>query len=120
MRFNTRIFTVALIPLYGYIILQVYAILQSHFQYAIDEPVAVLMVCVGLIAAAAFSALPVKKFHLLGAFCYVLIGGIGIYFGLIRESLNWPMLIASAFVIAFGVAFYEMVEHHRELWHEQD
>ena len=30
------------------------------------------------------------------------------------------MLIASAFVIAFGVTLYEMAEHHRELWHEKD
>lgn len=120
MKFNSRIFTTGLIPLYGYIVLQIYALVQSHFQYTIEEPLTPLAICIGLIAAAAASALPMKKYHLLGVCLYLCIGGIGVYFGLLTDVQNWTLLIASAFVIAFGLAFYEMVEHHRELWHETD
>lgn len=120
MKFNTRIFTTALIPLYGYIVLHVYAIIQSRFQYVIEKPLEPLAICLVLIAAAAASAFPMKKHHLIGSVLYLFIGAVGIYFGLLTEPLNWMMLVASAFVIAFGLAFYEMVEHHRELWHEQD
>ncbi len=120
MKFNTRIFTTALIPLYGYLILHIYAIIQSQFQYTIDKPWETLAVSVGLIMAAGASALPMKKYHLMGMFLYLVIGAIGIYYGLLMDTQNWMMLVASAFVIAFGMAFYEMVENHRELWHEQN
>ncbi len=119
MKFNSRIFTIALIPFYGYLILNAYTMIQSYFQYAID-PLKTLTICMLLIAAAGVSSLSMKRYHLIGSFLYLFTGGIGVYFGLLPESQNWMMLIASAFVIAFGVTLYEMAEHHRELWHEKD
>lgn len=120
MKFNSRIFTVALIPFYGYLLMCAYVVLRSHFEWEMKEVINIVLVMIALISAGVFASLRDKKFHLLSLFLYLLVGGFGIRSGLLIEPINWLELVSSAFVIAFGLAFYEMIEHHRSIWHESD
>ena len=116
--FNSKIFGVALIPLYGYILISLYVLVSSGFRFDVFEPISVIALIAGMLLSAICYSFRGKLFHLLGLFILFMIGGFGIYAGLIVTPMNWMELIASAFVIAFGVAFYEMVEHHRVVWLE--
>lgn len=118
--FNSKIFGVALVPLYGYILISLYVLVSSGFQFDVFEPGSVVMLSAGMLVAAILYSYRGKLFHLLGLLIMLVLGGIGIYVGLIVDPMNWMELIASAFLIAFGFAFYEMVEHHREVWHENN
>lgn len=120
MKFNSRIFGVALIPFYGYLLMCAYVVFRSHFEWEMMEVMNIALVMIALIAAGAFASLKDKKFHILALFLYLLVGGFGIRSGLLIEPMNWLELVSSAFVIAFGLAFYEMIEHHRSIWHEND
>jgi len=120
VKFNTRIFSVALLPLYAYLLLFVYVLFRSRFHYE-ENTLITFGISLWLLAAAALISLRERKYHRLALLLYIGIGLLGIYSGLIADdTINIAQVIASAFVIAFGAAFYEMVEHHHEVWHEDD
>ena len=115
MKFNSRIFAVALIPFYGYALMCAYILVHSHFQWDIEDTSTIFLISSTLIAAAFFASLINKKYHILSLLLYLGLGGLGVQGGLTSEPMNWPQLIASAFVVAFGIAFYEMIEHQRSI-----
>lgn len=120
MKFNSKIFSVALIPLYCYVLLCVYAVLQVHYEWNISDTLSACAVIIGLLFGAVFMSLRKRFQHRLALLCYTLVGIAGIYHGLIAgEMMNWVQIIASAFVVAFGFSFYETVERHHEVWHEE-
>lgn len=118
--FNSKIFGVALIPLYGYLLISLYVLVNSGFRFDVFNPISVVVLIAGMLASAFCYSYRGKMIHVLGLLIMLALGGFGIYVGLIVEPMNWMELIASAFLIAFGLAFYEMVEHHREVWHENN
>jgi len=120
MKFNTKILTVAWIPFYGYLTMCAYVLVQSHFNMDVIQPIRILSELMLLLVAGILAAIKGKSFHFISLIFYMLVGIMGIYSGLLITPMNWMELVASAFVIAFGFAFYEMVEHHREMWHEED
>lgn len=120
MKFNSKIFMAALIPFYGYVLMSAYALLRSHFTWRSDEVISTLVICIVLFVAGACAARKEKRYHLLSLLIFLTVGVLGIRAGLLVEPMNWPELVASAFVIAFALAFYEMIEYHRSIWHETD
>ena len=121
MKFNTKIFSVALIPLYCYILLCAYVILQAHYEWTLSDTLSACAISVCLMLAAVLISLRKRFQHRLALLCYLIIGAAGIYNGMIAgEIMNWAQVVASAFVVAFGVSFYETVERHREVWNEED
>lgn len=121
MKFNTKIFSVAMIPLYCYILLCAYVLLQLHYDWSFNDTLSAIAICVSLFLAAVLISLRKRMSHRIALLLYVLVGITGIYNGLIAsEIMNWAQIIASAFVVAFGVSFYETVERHYEAWHEAD
>lgn len=120
MKFNSKIFSVALIPLYCYVLLCAYVLLQAHYDWTINDTLIAGSVCICLSLAAVLISLRKKFQHRLALLFYVIVGIAGIYNGLITsEVMNWLQIIASAFVVAFGVSFYETVERHHEEWDEE-
>lgn len=121
MKFNTKIFSVALIPLYCYVLLCAYVLLQLHYEWTFHDTLTACLIIACLALAAVLISMRRRMQHRLALLLYALVGIAGIYSGLIAdEVVNWMQIIASAFVFAFGVSFYETVERHHEVWHEAD
>ncbi|MCI8850426.1 MAG: hypothetical protein HFE82_02600 [Erysipelotrichaceae bacterium] len=120
MKFNSKIFSVALIPLYCYALLCAYAVTQAHYEWSLSDTLAACGISAALLAAGVLISLRKRIQHRIGLLLYMAVGCIGIYNGLIAdEVMNWAQIIASAFVFAFGISFYETVERHYEAWHEE-
>lgn len=120
MKFNSKIFSVALIPLYCYVLLCAYAITQAHYEWSISDTLIACAVSAALFVAGVLISLRSRIQHRIALLLYMAVGCVGIYNGLIAdEFMNWAQIIASAFVFAFGVSFYETVERHYEAWHEE-
>lgn len=109
-----------MIPFYMYAMISVYVFISAGYRFDVFNFVSVTVLTVGLITAATFFSFRSKILHLLALLILLALGGIGIYIGLILDPINWIELIASAFIIAFALAFYEMVEHRREAYNERD
>lgn len=112
--FNTKIFGVALLPFDAYVLISVYVFVHAGFRLDVFHFPSVVLLSCGLMLAAVLYAFRYRLLHRLALCIMVILGGIGIYVGLILDPVNWMELISSAFIIAFGIAFYELVEHLRE------
>lgn len=120
MRFNTKIFSIACIPLYCYLLLCAYLLIQAHYDWTLSDTLSALGISICLLLAAVLISLRKRMQHRLALLLYLMIGIAGIYSGLIAsEMMNWTQIFASAFVVAFGISFYETVERHFEVWHEE-
>lgn len=112
--FNTKIFGFALLPFDAYVLISVYVFVHAGYRLDVFYLPSVILLSCGLILAAVFYAFRYRLLHRLALCVMLILGGIGIYVGLSLDPVNWMELIASAFLIAFGIAFYELVEQDRE------
>ena len=112
--FNSKIFGVALVPFYVYVLISGFVLVKSHFQWDVFHPFEVLFLSVGMILSAACYAYKSNVLHGLGLCIGFALGGYGIYGGVVLHAVNWMQLVASACLIAYYFAMLDMVKKGEE------
>lgn len=112
--FNSKIFGVALIPFYVYVLISGYVFVSSGYRLDVFQPFSVLFLSFGLIAGAICFSFKSHVLHLLALWISIILGGIGVYVGLIIEPINYMELLTSALLIAFAFAMYEFCKASEE------
>lgn len=112
--FNSKIFGVALVPFYAYVLISGFVLVNSHFQFDVFNPVAVVSLTFGLVLSAACYAYKSNVLHIFALCIGLALGGYGVYVGLVLDPYNWMELIASACLIAYNFAMFDMVRKGNE------
>lgn len=105
--FNSKIFSVALIPFYAYILISVFVFVSSGYQWEVFNPLSVALLSFGMIAGAFCFSFKSHVLHVFALCIFILLGGIGVYVGLIIEPINYMELLTSALLVAFAFAMFE-------------
>lgn len=112
--FNSRIFTVAVIPFVLYVFISIFVFVSSGFELSIFEPLTVISLSLGTVIAALFFSFKHRILHYLAMLVLLILGGFGVYNGMSASSTNWIEVIFSACIIAFSIAMFEFVTHHHQ------
>lgn len=107
--FNSKIFALALSPLYAYVLISVFVFIKSGYQFAVFNILSMLLIGIGTTVAALCFSFSKRTLHMIAFLILLLLGGIGIYIGFASSPLNWSELIASAAMIAFAFAMKDFV-----------
>lgn len=105
--FNSKIFGVALIPFYMYVLISIFVFVSSGYQWDVFNPLSVALLSFGMIAGAVCFSFKSRMLHMLALCIFIFLGGIGVYVGLLVQPINYMELLSSALLIAFAFGMYE-------------
>lgn len=105
---NTKILGVALIPVYCYVLLSVFAFVRSGFEWSVFDPWIALSLVLAMSLSALCFSLQKHFLHIIGLLILLCIGALVIYAGF-QGGIHTLELIMAALLIAFACSMYEFV-----------